>query len=169
MNTPDKPLVPRALLAHRLTWPLFTLALVLLVNVMASERFLHLEWRDGHLFGSVIDILNRAAPLIVVALGMTLVIALRGIDTSVGAVVAISAAVAAWMIGGEDGSTPRFPLGMAISGALVVAALCGLWNGALVAGIGLQPIVATLILMVAGRGIAQLITDGQILTVYHPP
>jgi galactofuranose transport system permease protein len=169
VNTPDQTPVSRGLLAHRLAWPLLTLALVLFVNAIASERFLHLEWRDGHLYGSVIDILNRAAPLIVVSLGMTLVIALRGIDTSVGAVVAISAAVAAAMIGGAvTGSGPRFPMGVAISGALATAALCGLWNGVLVAVLGLQPIIATLILMVAGRGIAQLITGGQILTVYYP-
>ena len=60
----------------------------------------HLQWRDGHLYGSLVDIVNRAAPLAIVALGMTLVIATRGIDISVGAVVAISGAVAALMIGG---------------------------------------------------------------------
>jgi len=52
---------------------------------------------------------------------------------------------------------------------LGVGLLCGLWNGFLVAGIGMQPIIATLILMVAGRGIAQLITGGQIVTVYYEP
>ncbi len=167
---PETPSRASALLGHRLTWPLVTLALLLLVNVVANERFLHIEWRDGHLYGSLIDILNRAAPLILVSLGMTLVIAMRGIDISVGAVVAISAAVAAWMIGGSvDGATTRLPLGVAITGALAVAMLCGLWNGALVAGIGMQPIIATLILMVAGRGIAQLITDGQIITIYYQP
>jgi simple sugar transport system permease protein len=50
-----------------------------------------------------------------------------------------------------------------------VALACGLWNGLLVAQLGLQPIIATLILMVAGRGIAQLLTDGQIITVYYAP
>ena len=71
-----------ALLGHRLTWPLVTLALLLLVNVVANGRFLHIEWRDGHLYGSLIDILNRAAPLILVSLGMTLVIAMRGIPSA---------------------------------------------------------------------------------------
>src|SRR5262249_29941555 len=46
--------------------------------------------------------------------------------------------------------------------------VCGLWNGFLVAIAGIQPIVATLILMVAGRGVAQLITDGRILTFVEP-
>jgi simple sugar transport system permease protein len=60
-------------------------------------------------------------------------------------------------------------MSVAIVGALVVAALCGLWNGLLVAKVGMQPIIATLILMVAGRGIAQLLTGGQIITVYYAP
>ncbi|HSU23978.1 ABC transporter permease (plasmid) [Comamonadaceae bacterium OTU4NAUVB1] len=167
MSDASSPLL-RAL-RHSLAWPLVTLALLLAVNAAFNPSFLRLEWRDGHLYGSLIDILNRAAPLMLVSLGMTLVIATRGIDISVGAVVAISAAVAAWMIGGAADGTSRFGLPLAMGAALGVALLCGLWNGALVAGAGMQPIIATLILMVAGRGVAQLVTDGQILTIYHPP
>jgi simple sugar transport system permease protein len=80
------------------------------------------------------------------------------------------------MIGGEltlhngvQSMASRFPMGLALLAALGVALLCGLWNGLLVAGVGMQPIIATLVLMVAGRGIAQLITGGQIITVYYPP
>lgn len=99
-----------ALLRHRLAWPLITLALLLIVNTVFNSSFLHIEWRDGHLYGSLIDILNRAAPLVLVSLGMTLVIATRGIDISVGATVAIAAAVAAWLIGGSvSGNESRFP------------------------------------------------------------
>jgi simple sugar transport system permease protein len=162
--------------SHPLTWPLITLTLILMVNASLNPGFWMLQWRDGHLYGSLIDILNRAAPLMLVALGMTLVIATRGIDISVGAVVAISASVAALMIGGTlvinngvSTHVSRFPMPVAIGCALLVAALCGLWNGLLVARIGLQPIIATLILMVAGRGIAQLVTGGQIVTVYYAP
>jgi galactofuranose transport system permease protein len=161
---------PGTWFSHRLAWPLITLALLLAVNAVHNPHFLMLEWRNGHLYGSLIDILNRASPLILVSLGMTLVIAMRGIDISVGAVVAISAATAAWMIGGSvDGDVTRWPLPVALLGALGVDGLCGLWNGVLVARIGMQPIIATLILMVAGRGIAQLITDGQIITIYYKP
>jgi galactofuranose transport system permease protein len=166
----------QALLRHRLLWPCATLLLLLAVNAVFNPGFWQLQWRDGHLYGSVIDILNRAAPLALVAMGMTLVIATRGIDISVGAIVAIAAAVAALMIGGElvvkDGvqtHVSRFPMGLAIVAALAAAALCGLWNGLLVARVGMQPIIATLILMVAGRGIAQLLTGGQIITVYYAP
>uniref|UniRef100_UPI003FA56645 ABC transporter permease n=1 Tax=Hydrogenophaga sp. TaxID=1904254 RepID=UPI003FA56645 len=159
-----------AALRHRLAWPVLTLALLLAVNTAFNASFLHIEWRDGHLYGSLIDILNRAAPLVLVSLGMTLVIATRGIDISVGAVVAIAAALVAWMIGGSvSGSVSRFPMPLAILAALGIALLCGLWNGLLVAKVGMQPIIATLILMVAGRGIAQLITGGQIITIYYAP
>jgi galactofuranose transport system permease protein len=162
--------------SHPLLWPVVTLALILMVNASLNQGFWILQWRDGHLYGSVIDILNRAAPLMLVSLGMTLVIATRGIDISVGAVVAISASVAALMIGGKlvivDGVASHvslYPMPLAIACALLVALACGLWNGFLVARIGLQPIIATLILMVAGRGIAQLVTGGQIVTVYYAP
>ncbi|ELQ05661.1 ABC transporter permease, partial [Xanthomonas translucens DAR61454] len=153
--------------AHPLFWPLATLALLLLGNGLWNPGFLALQWRDGHLYGNLVDIGNRAAPLALVALGMTLVIAVRGLDISVGAVVAIAATVAAWMIGGGEHS--RFPLWAVIVAPLLVAAACGLWNGLLVVKVGMQPIIATLILMVAGRGVAQLIGDGQILTIYYPP
>jgi simple sugar transport system permease protein len=161
---------------HRLFWPVVTLVLLLALNAGFNPSFLHVTVRDGHLYGSLVDILKGAAPLALVALGMTLVIATRGIDISVGAVVAIAGGVAAWMIGGSlvihDGVSTyvsRFPMPLAIACALGVAMLCGAWNGALVAGVGMQPIIATLILMVAGRGIAQLITGGQIITVYYAP
>ena len=155
---------------HRLAWSVITLLLLLAVNTVFNASFLHVEWRGGHLYGSVIDILNRAAPLVLVSLGMTMVIATRGIDISVGAVVAIAAALAAWMIGGSvAGSVSRFPMPLAILAALGIALLCGLWNGLLVARVGMQPIIATLILLGTGRGVAQLITDGQILTIYYSP
>jgi galactofuranose transport system permease protein len=166
----------QSVLHHPLSRPLAALLLLLLVDFFAIPGFFHLEIRDGHLYGSVIDIVNRAAPLMLAALGMTLVIATRGIDISVGAVVALSGTVAAMLIGGtmvmENGVATyvsNIPMGWALAAALGAALLCGAWNGVLVAGLGLQPIVATLILMVAGRGLAQLLTDGQIVTVYYQP
>jgi simple sugar transport system permease protein len=165
--SPGAPRLPARIVAHPLFWPLATLALLLLGNGLWNPGFLALQWRDGHLYGNLVDIGNRAAPLALVAMGMTLVIAVRGLDISVGAVVAIAATVAAWMIGGGEHS--RFPLWAVIVAPLLVAAACGLWNGLLVVKVGMQPIIATLILMVAGRGVAQLIGDGQILTIYYPP
>ena len=162
--------------AHPLARPLGALVALLLVDAFLVPGFFHLEVKEGHLYGAIVDILNRAAPLMLAALGMTLVIATRGIDISVGAVVALSGTVSAMLIGGTmvvNNGTPEYvantPMALALAAALGVALLCGLWNGVLVAGIKLQPIVATLILMVAGRGLAQLLTDGQIVTVYYKP
>lgn len=156
--------------------PLAALALLLLIDFLLIPGFFKLEIKNGYLYGSIIDIVNRAAPLMLTALGMTLVIATRGIDISVGAVVAISGSVAALLIGGTlvvNNGVPEYvshiPMGWAIAAALGVAAICGLWNGLLVTVLGLQPIIATLILMMAGRGLAQLLSDGQIVTVYYKP
>ncbi|QJD98948.1 ABC transporter permease [Massilia forsythiae] len=154
------------LLQHPLLRPAAALIVLLVLDALLVPGFLRLDVKDGHLYGALVDILNRAAPLMLAALGMTLVIATRGIDISVGAVVALSGTVAAMLVGG---ATPMLPMPLALGAALGVALLCGLWNGVLVAGIKLQPIVATLILMVAGRGLAQLLTDGQIVTVYYQP
>ena len=166
----------KTLVRHPLFLPVLTLIVLLLVNRAFNAHFFHIENKDGHLFGSLIDILNRASPLALVALGMTPVIATRGVDVSVGAVVAISAATAAVLIGGQmqivngvEVYVSNVPLPFAIAGALLAGLLCGLWNGALVAYVGMQPIIATLILMVAGRGIAQLLTAGQIITIYYQP
>ena len=73
---------------------MLALVLLLVVNVVVTPSFLELRMQDGHLYGNLIDILRNSAPVLLVALGMTLVIATRGIDLSVGAVAAIAGAVA---------------------------------------------------------------------------
>ncbi|MEU7866670.1 ABC transporter permease [Dactylosporangium sp. NPDC049140] len=153
----------------RFIWPIAVLVILLVTNVFFSHTFFKVELRGGHLYGSLIDILRNSAPLALVALGMTLVIATGGIDLSVGAVVAIAGAIACLRISdlGDQGSVAGV-LG-AVAVAIVLALVLGAWNGFLVATIGIQPIIATLILMVAGRGLAQLITDGQIITVNSGP
>ncbi|SCL28533.1 monosaccharide ABC transporter membrane protein, CUT2 family [Micromonospora pallida] len=151
-----------------LLWPLVALVVLLAANAVVRPSFLALRFQDGHLYGSLVDILKNGAPTILIALGMCLVIATRGIDLSVGAVVAIAGAVACSYIAGaaDPGSAGTALVGMGI--ALVLCAVLGLWNGFLVAALGIQPIIATLVLMMAGRGIAMLITDGQIITVRNP-
>lgn len=155
------------ILKNRLFWPAAILLALLIVNVFTSNQFVTLQ--DGHLFGTLIDILRGSAPLVLVALGMTLVISTGGIDLSVGSVMAISGAVACLLIKdlGNQNAVGSVLLIMAV--AIAVSAVLGLWNGALVAVVGIQPIIATLILMVAGRGLAQLITDGQIINVQSSP
>lgn len=159
---------------QRLFWPLAALAGILLFNLFFTPGFFHIEIKDGRFFGSLIDIVNRAAPVMLLAIGMTLVFATGGIDLSVGAVMAISGAVAATIIRpdyvkGVIEYGEMQPLFLVLLIPLALSALAGLWNGVLVAYIGIQPIIATLILMVAGRGIAQLITQGQIVVFIHEP
>jgi simple sugar transport system permease protein len=98
---------------------------------------------------------------------MTLVIASRGIDLSVGAVVAIAGAISCNYIVNApvQGSLSAALVGVAI--AIGLGLILGAWNGFLVSTVGIQPIIATLVLMVAGRGIAQLITAGQIITIHN--
>ena len=158
---------------HPIVYPLVALALILLFNALFTPHFFDVEVRDGRLYGSLIDVLNRATPVLLLSLGMTLVIATGGVDLSVGAVMAISGAVAAVLVTGTPG-TPLSWLHVAhnvpavVLAALAVAVLAGLFNGALVGKAGVQPIVATLILMVAGRGVAQLVTSGQIVIFNEP-
>jgi simple sugar transport system permease protein len=138
------------------------LAAVLLVNWMLFPGFFTITWQDGRLFGSLIDVLNRGAPVAILAIGMTAVIATKGVDLSVGAVMAISGAVAATLVS-SGVSAP-----VAVLAALGAGLLCGLWNGILVTVLDIQPIIATLVLMVAGRGLAQLVTEGSIVTFADP-
>ncbi len=152
---------------RRFSWPkgmpqIIALLLVLAVDSLVAPHFFQVLLQDGRLFGSPIDILNRAAPVALLAIGMTLVIATSGIDLSVGAVMAIAGATAASM------TVAGHSLPVVLLTALGAGALAGLWNGILVAVLKIQPFVATLILMVAGRGVAQLITSGQIVTFDSP-
>ena len=149
----------------KLKWPLIALAVALAFNAFFTKGFLEFNVRDGRLYGSVIDILNRAAPVMLLSLGMTLVIATGGVDLSVGAVMAITGASAALLLTKANLSVPPvIELSLAIALPLAIACVAGLWNGVLVGIFKVPPIVATLILMVSGRGVAQLLTGGQIIT-----
>ncbi|WP_027346140.1 ABC transporter permease [Hamadaea tsunoensis] len=103
--------------------------------------------------------LVQVAPVIIVALGMALVIGTEGVDLSVGSVMALAAAVIPLYLG--------FGLWPAIIMSLLIGLAAGLVNGTLVAVVGLQPIVATLALLVAGRGIALVIAGGQLKQVHN--
>jgi simple sugar transport system permease protein len=156
----------------------------LLFDLIFIPGFFSVTIKEGHLFGSLIDIVRNAAPVMLLAIGMTLVIATGGVDLSVGAVMAIAASVAAIMMNPviigvklppnlmQFINDPHFtysPLWSVILVTLIVTSLCGLWNGALVAYGNIQPMVATLILMIAGRGIAQLITNGLRIQIFYDP
>ncbi len=153
----------RSLLAQAWGGPTLCLLLLWLVIGAVSPEFFSFEVKDGRLYGSLVDVFNRSAPVALLAIGMTLVIATGGIDLSVGAVMAIAGAVCAQLIvGGVDSVV------LVVMAGLAVGLFIGLINGSLVTLMGIQPIVATLVLMVAGRGIAQLINDGRIVTFDFP-
>jgi galactofuranose transport system permease protein len=121
------------------------LAVLVLYNVVDSEHFL--TWSNLRVQ------LVQVTPVVIVALGMALVIGTEGIDLSVGSVMALGAALIPLYLG--YGMIPAILL--AIVGGLVV----GLINGSLVAFVGLQPIVATLAMLVAGRGVALVVSNGK--------
>lgn len=142
----------------RIAPQLITLVLLVGLVTLFFPNFLSVGHDGARFVGPLVDVLKRSAPVALLAVGMTLVIATRGIDLSVGTIMAIAGAVAAWAI------TSGFGLTASLALAIGAGLLAGLWNGCLVAIVGIQPIVATLILMTSGRGIAQLITEGRILT-----
>ncbi len=147
----------------RTIWTVVALILIIIGDRIISPNFFNIRMVNGRLIGSPISILDGAAPIILLGVGMTLVIATKGVDLSVGAVMAICSAVAVVLINRYENGSDNilYRPGFVILIAVGVGALCGLWNGILVAFFDIQPIIATLILMISGRGIAQMITDGQ--------
>ncbi|BDV31764.1 ABC transporter permease [Microbacterium terricola] len=159
----------KTVLKHRLFWPIAALLTLIVINTIARPSFISITVQNGQLYGPLIDILRNSAPLMLVALGMTLVIATRGIDLSVGAIMAVSGAVALTFISGSSDPNGLPTVMIAIGLGVLVALVLGAWNGFLVAIVGVQPIIATLVLMLAGRGIALLITGGFITTINSEP
>lgn len=159
----------RSLTRRKIFWPLVALAVLMAFNLFFTPNFFRVEIKEGHFYGNVIDIIKNAAPIMLLAVGLTLVIATHGIDISVGSVVAISAGVVAMLIGGDLQGHPKYPIWIAMAVALLASILAGMWNGMLVSRIGMQPIIATLILFVAGRGIAMVTTNAMIVWLYAKP
>lgn len=151
---------------YRLFLPIACLILVLLINVIKTPSFFKISINNGVFYGYIIDVINRASELVILAVGMTLVVAASGgTDISVGATSALAGAACCFVLSGGQQSTDVYhaPYIVGVLVALLVGMVCGAWNGFLVAKLKIQPMVATLILYTAGRGIAQLITDGQMI------
>ena len=146
----------RSVLSWRLFWPACALVMLVIVNLVVTPSFGHLEWRDGRWYGAIVDVARNSAGIAMLALGMTLVIAAAGIDLSVGSVMALSGAVAALGLTDWQWSVPA-----SVAAGLGAGLVVGLWNGALVTWVGLQPILVTLVMLVAGRGLAQALTGDQ--------
>ena len=151
---------------------LLVLALILLFNLIVQPGFLSLEFRDGRFVGGLMLILNRSIPVMLLAVGMTLVIATGGVDLSVGSVVAVAAAVAISLIRGGDLAPTAYtamPLIFVVLITMLVGIVLGIWNGLLISKLNMPPVVATLVLMVAARGLTQIITQERSLTTGHTP
>lgn len=169
----------RKITESRLFFPIFALSLILLFDFIFIPGFFTIENREGNLHGSLIDIFRNGSTVMLLAIGMTLVIATGGVDLSVGATMAIAASVAGILMNPSALKNEVFfvtdpnytfqPLWVVIIVALLVSIVCGMWNGFLVAYMRIQPMVATLILMISGRGIAQLITNGLRVQITYKP
>lgn len=166
-----------SMMRSKITWAVIAEMLILLVCLIIRPDFFKISYQPstGMLYGSLIDILNRSAEITIIAMGMTLVISLGGTDLSVGALVAVSGAIALKLMRWDvvayptPGNYTVNPFVLVILVPLAVCTLMGLLNGVMIAKMGMQPIIATLILMVCGRGVAQILTNGkQFTTLYEP-
>jgi len=151
-------------------WAIVTLLLLLVINLIKDPGYLGISVNGttGNLSGNPIDILRASAPIMMIAVGMTLVIATRGIDLSVGSVMAVSGAVSMEFMSNQSGGDAGSAIVAALL-ALAVSAFLGTVNGVLVSIVGLQPFITTLITMLAGRGLAKVITSGQNTSATNEP
>lgn len=160
---PQRLAMPKRLGEFTQTYGLLAaLVLLILFNVFFTPNFLTVQTLKINLI--------QVATIVIVATGMTLVVATGGIDLSVGSLMAIAGTIAPLMF-----LNPSFaqmnPLVLAIVAtvvAIVVAGLFGLVNGVLITTFRIQPIIATLVLFIAGRGIAQVLTNGNLQTFNNP-
>jgi galactofuranose transport system permease protein len=132
------------------------LVLLLLFNVIFTNHFLAMQTLDVNL--------TQVATIVIVGVGMTLVIATGGIDLSVGSLMAISGAIAPIIFLNKVFNIGEIhvAVGVAMIVAILLAGAFGWFNGWLITRFRIQPIIATLILFIAGRGIAQVMTNGNL-------
>lgn len=137
---------------------LIALVVLLAFNALFTRDFLTLQTLNINL--------SQVAQVVVVAMGMALVIATAGIDLSVGAVAAFAGTLAAVLLTQDSGALaqPGVALLAALTLPLLAAALFGGMNGLLITRYGVQPIVATLVLFIAGRGLAEMLTNSNLRT-----
>lgn len=138
------------------------LAVLLLLALVATPNFLSLRTLNVNL--------TQVAGIVIVALGMTLVVATGGIDLSVGSLMAIAGALAPMLFLGQllPLPAPWVGVALALTAPVLLAGAFGWFNGWLVTRYRIQPIVATLVLLIAGRGIAQVITNGNLQAFRNP-
>jgi simple sugar transport system permease protein len=166
----------KKLTQKRLFLPIFCMILVMLVNViydLACGNFIFsfftISVRNGVLYGRLIDVLNRGSEIAILAIGMTLVVSSSaGTDISVGSVMSLSASFCCMLLAGYGVSSANelaMPLMVGVIAGVLMGCLCGCFNGFMVAYLGVQPMVATLILYSAARAIGLLLCNNLIVYV----
>lgn len=130
------------------TGPLIGLVLLCVFLSLSTDTFLSLR--------NFLNVMDQITVLGVMAVGMTLVILIGGIDLSVGSVLALSG-----MVMGYLGDNRQWPFVIAILAALVASAACGLTSGLMVTRLRMPAFIATLAMMSIARGIASIITNGE--------
>ena len=153
--------------------PLFCLVLILLVNLIKDPSFFAVSLNNGVLYGRLVDIANRGSEIAILAVGMTLVVAVSaGTDISVGSVMALSACTCCVTLVGygvDTSNTIVVPMVIGLLAGVLTGALCGCFNGFLVAKLHIQPMVATLILYTAARAIGLVVNHNKIVYVRYEP
>ena len=138
---------------------------------LAALVVFNLAWTPGFRSTQTLQTnLTQVAPIVIVATGMTLVIATGGIDLSVGSLMAIAGTLAPIVFQASMWPLSHPATGTALAFAIpvLVAGLFGWFNGFLITNRRLQPIIATLVLFIAGRGIALTFTDGGHIEINRP-
>ena len=161
----------KKIFGSRLAFSVALLLIIMLQNIITTPSFFHISITNGLVSGYIPIILDQASKLVIVALGMTLVTAVSGgQDISVGSIMAISAAFCGLLLNGPEYRTEVFhsPYALALCAGLLGGALCGAFNGFLVAVLKIQPMIASLILFTCGRSIAKLITYSQTVYIMNP-
>ena len=153
--------------------PIFCLILVLLINLIKSPDFFVIKVNNGVLFGRLIDIINRGSEIAILAVGQTLVVAVSaGTDISVGSVMSLSACSCCMLLAGYGNNSVNelaVPMIVGMLFGVFMGGVCGAFNGALVAKLKIQPMVATLILFTAARAIGLLLCNNQITYIRYEP
>ncbi|MEZ3453786.1 MAG: ABC transporter permease [Oscillospiraceae bacterium] len=160
----------KRLVRNQIFIPVAALLILVIFNFVADPSFFAITLSqnsagDPVLSGNLINILDNASELVILAIGMTLVTsASGGQDISVGAAIALSGSVVLRVLCGTESrpETLQAPIIVAFLVCCLVAMIFGAFNGALVAYFKIQPMVATLILFTAGRSIAAWINNNEL-------
>ncbi len=150
-------------------WAIAAIAGLLCINLIKDPGYLSVTYSSntGAFVGNLVDIARAMAPLLMIATGMCLVIATRGIDLSVGSMMAVAGAIAMEYLSNANAPASIGAASVAILLAVVLCAGLGAINGVLISVVGLQPFITTLVMMLAGRGLAKVITEGQNTTAVN--